>query len=153
VPPRTTAPAGELSELAEQLVLASARLVRQARHVGPRGVSVAQARTLAQLRDSGPLRVTDLADRERCAQPSMTAIVTRLADAGLVRREPDPRDGRAVLVAVTDAGREHLRDARRAMAAELATRMRHLDADERACLRRAVGLLDQLSHPEEAGAR
>lgn len=147
---RTTASSAQLAELAERLVLASARLVRHARQLGPHDLSIAQARALAQLRDAGPLRITELAERERCAQPSMTAIVARLVSAGLVRREPDPADGRAVLVAVTDAGRERLRDARRAMAAELAARLHHLEPDDRACLRRAADLLDQLIDPKDA---
>ena len=36
---------------------------------------------------------------------SVTNAATRLEDAGLVERRPDPADGRAVLVEITDAGR------------------------------------------------
>jgi DNA-binding MarR family transcriptional regulator len=38
----------------------------------------------------------------------MTNRVDRLAAAGLVRREPDPRDKRGVLVTLTDQGREQV---------------------------------------------
>ena len=34
----------------------------------------------------------------------MTNRIDRLAEAGLVRREPDPRDKRGVLVTLTDQG-------------------------------------------------
>ena len=34
--------------------------------------------------------------------------IDRLAAANLVRREPDPRDNRGVLVTLTPVGREHL---------------------------------------------
>jgi DNA-binding MarR family transcriptional regulator len=37
---------------------------------------------------------------------SITNAVSRLEKAGLVRREPHPSDGRAVLIHITDAGRE-----------------------------------------------
>jgi DNA-binding MarR family transcriptional regulator len=36
---------------------------------------------------------------------TMTNRIDRLAEAGLVRREPDPRDRRGVLVTLTDEGR------------------------------------------------
>jgi DNA-binding MarR family transcriptional regulator len=37
---------------------------------------------------------------------SITNAVSRLEKAGLVRREPHPSDGRAVLIHITDSGRE-----------------------------------------------
>ncbi len=39
---------------------------------------------------------------------TMTNRIDRLATAGLVRREPDPRDKRGVLVILTDRGRERV---------------------------------------------
>jgi DNA-binding MarR family transcriptional regulator len=39
---------------------------------------------------------------------TMTNRVDRLAEAGLVRREPDPRDRRGVLVTLTQAGRDRV---------------------------------------------
>ena len=39
---------------------------------------------------------------------TMTNRIDRLAAAGLVRREPDPRDKRGVLVTLTDRGREQV---------------------------------------------
>jgi DNA-binding MarR family transcriptional regulator len=38
----------------------------------------------------------------------MTNRIDRLAEAGLVRREPDPRDRRGVLVTLTQAGRDRV---------------------------------------------
>jgi DNA-binding MarR family transcriptional regulator len=39
---------------------------------------------------------------------TMTNRIDRLAEAGLVRREPDPRDRRGVLVTLTEDGRERV---------------------------------------------
>ncbi|HWF71782.1 MAG TPA: MarR family transcriptional regulator [Solirubrobacteraceae bacterium] len=55
--------------------------------------------------DAGPRRVTELAELEGLAQPTMTLLVKELEKHGLVRRERQARDGRVVLVSVTDSGR------------------------------------------------
>jgi DNA-binding MarR family transcriptional regulator len=103
--------------------------------VGIRGrakdVSLTSASTMSTLSRTGPLRLTDLAAVEGIAQPSMTSLVTGLERSGLVERRPDPGDRRVVLVALTDAGREHLRT-RRQVGAEWFT-----------------GLVDQLSEEDQ----
>ncbi|MFJ9863050.1 MarR family winged helix-turn-helix transcriptional regulator [Streptomyces sp. NPDC101165] len=55
---------------------------------------------------SGPTRLTDLVRTEQLSQPGITQLVTRLERDGLVERRPDPTDGRAVLVHITDEGRK-----------------------------------------------
>lgn len=54
---------------------------------------------------SGPKRLTELVKTEQISQPGLTQLVTRLERDGLVERRPDPADGRAVLVHITDSGR------------------------------------------------
>jgi DNA-binding MarR family transcriptional regulator len=69
-----------------------------------------QASVLASVMRLGPVRLSDLADIEGVNPTMLSRIVAKLDDAGLFRRLPDPADGRAVLVEVTDAGRiEQLR--------------------------------------------
>lgn len=68
------------------------------------GMTVAQAATLEALTD-GDLRLSDLGKRLGIAPSTLTRNLARLEDRGLVRKEPDPVDGRAQLVALTDAGR------------------------------------------------
>jgi DNA-binding MarR family transcriptional regulator len=53
----------------------------------------------------GPMRLTELARNEQISQPGITQLVTRLERDGLVERRPDPSDGRAVLIHITEAGR------------------------------------------------
>ncbi|MGW0212003.1 MarR family winged helix-turn-helix transcriptional regulator [Streptomyces sp. NPDC003233] len=55
---------------------------------------------------SGPKRLTELTRTEQMSQPGLTQLVTRLERDGLVERRPDPTDGRAVLVHITDSGRK-----------------------------------------------
>jgi DNA-binding MarR family transcriptional regulator len=53
---------------------------------------------LHTLSRSGPLRLTDLLATEQLKQPALTSLVSKLEDDGLVRRRPDPSDGRAILL-------------------------------------------------------
>ena len=130
-----------------------ARLIGLWRTVGRaerHDLSRTAASVLAALRDGGPQRVTVLAAAEAVAQPSMTQLVSRLERAGLAAREPDPADARAVLVRLTDAGRERLARRRAARAAVLDERLTALTDDDRALLQAALPALEKLIEPETA---
>ena len=47
------------------------------------------------------LRMSDLGARRMLTPSGITRVVARLEEEGLVRREPDPADGRAALAALT----------------------------------------------------
>src|SRR5436305_7727136 len=108
-----------------------------------RDLSRTAASVLATL-DEGPRRITDLAAGEAVAQPTVTSLVGRLERDGLVRRAPDPADARAVLVRLTDAGRERLARRRAARAAVLDERLTALTDDDRALLQAALPALEKL---------
>jgi DNA-binding MarR family transcriptional regulator len=131
-------------ELAAELITHSGRLMRLVAAEASIGMSSTQGRTLARLEEYGPVRVTALAAAEHVAQPTMTALVDRMERAGYVRRQQDAADGRVVLVAVTDAGRERRAQSRRAMADVLAPRLRRLTAERRARLSRLTKELAEL---------
>ena len=57
------------------------------------------------------LRMQDLAARVVLSRSRVSRVVDEMVRAGLVRREPDPSDGRAAFAVVTDAGRAALRRA------------------------------------------
>jgi DNA-binding MarR family transcriptional regulator len=106
--------------------------------------SVAALLTLRRLDERGPMRVTDLAAAELVAQPTMTGLVRRLEQDGLVRRTPDAGDARAVLVELTGAGRDQLAAVRQARAEVLRLRLDRLDDDARAALTGALPALEAL---------
>jgi DNA-binding MarR family transcriptional regulator len=60
----------------------------------------------------GPRRITELAELEGLAQPTMTSLVKQLEQRGLVRRDRQVDDGRVVLVHLTDGGAAALQDVR-----------------------------------------
>lgn len=88
--------------------------------------------------------MTELAAGEGVTQPAITRVVNRLEERGWVAREGDPRDGRAVMVRLTPAGRtvfERLRGEYRALVHE---EMATLDDDDMETLARAIDVLDEL---------
>lgn len=52
------------------------------------------------------LRMGELADRSGMSKQNMTTLCRNLEDAGLVRREPDPDDGRASIVCLTEKAQD-----------------------------------------------
>jgi DNA-binding MarR family transcriptional regulator len=132
-------------ELATEIRLLVGRLARRLRQEGTAGLTPSQLSALASVERLGPLQLGDLARVESVAPPTLTRAITRLEDQGLVRRHPDPGDGRAVLVEATGAGRQALRDLRRARTAFLAERLATLSEDDRTVVARAVRLLGELA--------
>lgn len=57
---------------------------------------------------AGPMRISDIAWQEGIGQPAATRMVARLEALGLVCRERGESDGRIVMAALTDRGREEL---------------------------------------------
>ncbi len=60
---------------------------------------------LSTLRLSGPVRMSELSARTDLEPPLISREVRDLLAAGLVRRRPDPTDGRAGIVELTTKGR------------------------------------------------
>ena len=111
----------------------------------PDGISLTAAATLATLERSGPQRLTALAVREGVTQPAMTQLIGRLQDAGLVRREADPADGRVVQVCLTDRGRDLLARRRAVRAERLAVILAQISPEHRASLGAALPAIDALA--------
>jgi DNA-binding MarR family transcriptional regulator len=130
--------------LGAELLSVVARLNRMATRRADLPVPYAQARLLAQIEESGPSRVCDLATADHCSQPTMTAQVQRLETGGWARRRPDPSDARAVLVDITPAGRAVLDDIRRRRARVVAPELDGLTAEERATLADGVKILQRV---------
>ena len=133
--------------LASQLRLSVMRLRRRLaneRHPDNE-LSLNAMAVLGSLHRHGELTVGELAAHERVQPPSMTRTITCLEELGLVVRRRHDTDGRQVVVALTDAGRETLLADRRRRDAWLAQRLRELTPHERAVLREAAPILERLS--------
>jgi len=111
----------------------------------PDGISLTAAATLATLERSGPQRLTALAVQEGVTQPAMTQLIGRLQEAGLVRREADPADGRVVQVWLTDRGRDLLARRRAVRAERLAVILDQISPEHRAALGVALPAIEALA--------
>ena len=60
----------------------------------------------------GPRRITELAELEGLAQPTVTVLIKRLEERGLTERARDADDGRVALISLTGAGRDALQQFR-----------------------------------------
>ncbi|HVQ96152.1 MAG TPA: MarR family transcriptional regulator [Mycobacteriales bacterium] len=101
----------------------------------PHGLTFARYEALVLLRfsRSGALPLKVIGSRLMVHPTSVTNTIVRLASAGLVERQPNPRDGRGVLAAITDEGRRVAEAATKdLMAADFGLTM--LDEPERAVM-------------------
>ena len=133
---------------AAQLRLAITRTARRLRQEAGVGLSPSQGAALATIERHGPLTPSEAAEIERVKRPTMTRTLGCLEREGLVKRTPDPEDGRSFLVSVNAAGRERMRRLRRRKTAYLARRLRTLPAEEQETLARAAEILERMREGE-----
>jgi DNA-binding MarR family transcriptional regulator len=83
----------------------------------PFGVTFSRYEALVLLVHShdGRLPLSKIGERLQVHATSVTNVVDRLEGAGLVRREPNPLDGRGTLAVITDEGREVAQKATRTL--------------------------------------
>jgi DNA-binding MarR family transcriptional regulator len=147
----------DLSELADAIRPTMARVYLTIRRRSPFGeYTAAQGSTLATLADHGPMRMGELARREGVRMPTVTAAVDVLVGHGLVRRDPDPDDRRAVQVSITDTGRHEMAQLQSARNEVLARALSGLTDNELAALQAAIpalrSLREQLEGLDESSA-
>lgn len=101
---------------AQQLILGEVE-----RELRPFGLTFARYEVLMLLFFSrrGELPVGRVGERLQVHPASVTNAVGRLESDGLVERRPNPRDGRSVLVAITEAGADVARRATAVLNAEV----------------------------------
>jgi DNA-binding MarR family transcriptional regulator len=119
------------------------RRLRQERPVGD--LTVTQLSALTSLRLGGALTPRELSEMERVQPPTMTKIVAKLEERGLVLRSPHPTDGRQVVLSPTAEAYAVLDSYQRVRDVWLTGKLAQLTPDERDTLDRAASLLEQLA--------
>ena len=108
-------------------------------------VTDGQLSLLSVLWKDGPQTLGSLSEHERVTPPSMNRTVNALVEAGLITRESSPDDGRKVLLQMTDAGLEIVRETRRRRVAWFARQLATLTPDQRASIDAATPILRELA--------
>ncbi|MEY9841616.1 MarR family winged helix-turn-helix transcriptional regulator [Streptacidiphilus sp. EB103A] len=103
--------------IAAALFASVSLLVRRIRQVPTAGgLAMPERQALSQLDRGGPATSSELARQAQITAQAMGATLGALQARGLVERRPDPEDGRRVILTVTDAGLQELRNKRNARA-------------------------------------
>jgi DNA-binding MarR family transcriptional regulator len=131
-------------DLASRLRLDISRMARRLRQEAGAQLSPSQTAALATIERHGPLTPSELAERERVQRPTVTRVLARLEDAGLVERAADPGDRRCSLVSISAEGQELLDAVRARKDAFLSRRIDALDAADREALERAAAILERM---------
>ncbi|MET8246474.1 MarR family transcriptional regulator [Streptomyces sp. NPDC005202] len=146
----TEVPAGisaSAARAARDLRVVFSRLRRRIREVAQdEDLTPSQVSALTLVGKHGAATASALASAEGVRPQSMAATLAALEQHGLIRRSPDPDDGRRQLVTLTEGGRERI-EGNRQVREEWLTRAledRYTE-DERHTLIEALALLERLS--------
>jgi DNA-binding MarR family transcriptional regulator len=133
----------EVDYVASQLLPRAALLTRLlVRQLGAE-LSRSEVGLLSTL-TSGPRRITELAELEGLAQPTVTLLVKRLEQRAMVSRERHPGDGRVVVVSLTDRGVQAFEDFRERAAAALHVYLEDMSDEQIHALAEATETLAEL---------
>jgi DNA-binding MarR family transcriptional regulator len=130
--------AAAIDLVASTLLGRAARLTRLVMRSGAHKLSRTEVGVLSTLAE-GPRRITELAQTEALAQPTVTQLVDKLENRGLVSRTRSGEDARVVMVEVTPAGTEVFEEVRAEIRANMREALSDLPDDE----------LTELAHASE----
>jgi DNA-binding MarR family transcriptional regulator len=140
-----TQPAAASTLAAEMRAVFRKLKLRLREHGTHDDLTPSQISVILRLEAEGPATVSSLARAEGMRPQSMSAVVTPLQQAGLVRGSPDPNDGRQTLLALTPKCLRQLNQGRAARQDWLASTIAHkLSPKEQQQLLTALALLTRL---------
>lgn len=131
-------------DLPQHLALVCSQFSRLAARRSGVGVGTVSWRVVSTIERYGPLRLSEIADRERVSRPTATAVIKRLEEEGLVQRAPDPTDSRSSLISTTPQGVAQLGAWRSQLALGVGGLLEDLPAEDVATLDRASQILARL---------
>ncbi|TLH66375.1 MarR family transcriptional regulator [Mycolicibacterium aubagnense] len=133
-------------ELGAALFSGIALITRRVRHLqAPGELTVPERAALSRLDRGGPASAAELARVEQISPQAMRVTLGDLESRGLVQRQPDPNDGRRVVMSLTASGVElvrHKRDARARLFAKILAE--EFTDTELRVLARAAPLIERL---------
>ena len=134
-------------EVARALLLCVGLLRRRLRQAPVEGaLTFPETAALGRLDRGGPAAAADLARKEQISPQSMGATLAELEMRGLVKRQPDPADGRRILLSISASGRRELNRRRNARVEQLAAGLEDFTEDELRQLAAAAPLIERLAY-------
>jgi DNA-binding MarR family transcriptional regulator len=124
---------------ADRIAQEMGRLVRALSHLKRHQTDFAATHVLTHLAETGPQRVGAIAHAVGTGPSTVSRQVAALVAAGLVERRADPDDGRAQLLALTEAGVRCCADGRRKRVELLATVLSRWPDETRQRLAELIG--------------
>jgi DNA-binding MarR family transcriptional regulator len=112
---------------------------------------IAQIEVLQTLRDTGAVRLGDLAARLKLAQSTVSTLVSGLVNDELVTRDVDARDRRATVIDLAPAGHDYLGEWDAAHQRRIGTALSALEPGERDHVLAALPALARLVDALNAG--
>ncbi len=131
-------------ELPTRLRLAIMRLARRLRQQSEPDMTPSMLSAMANIEYRQPVTLGHLAEAERVTPPTMSKIVGRLEDSGLVTRTVDVADRRIQRVSLSPDGAKLIARNRSRKNAYLARKLRRLEPEEVSKLEEAVGVIEKL---------
>lgn len=124
------------ARLVQEAIDLQVRFYRLLRALGPDDpwllleLTMPQLKVLLLLSAQGPSRVGALARALRVTLPTVTGVLDRLVEHGLVRRDDDPLDRRLVISRLTDRGQDVVDRLQEASRARLTRVFESLESDD-----------------------
>lgn len=129
-------------ETADRLHSAAIHLLRRLRsedrHSGLTGPRLS---ALSVIVFEGPITVSDLASAEQVSKPTISNLVKKLVQEGLVTRRADPEDARIVRLVASERGRNLLLEGKLRRVRRLSQKIEELSAKEQELLKQAASIL------------
>ncbi|MFC8453233.1 MarR family winged helix-turn-helix transcriptional regulator [Kitasatospora sp. NPDC057223] len=100
---------------------------------------------LLQTLAAAPLRVGELAARQRLAPNTVSGLISKLLEAGFVDRQADPGDRRTARIALTEQGYRQLEDWQRAHERRIADALDSISPADRDAVMAALPALENLA--------
>jgi DNA-binding MarR family transcriptional regulator len=130
-----------------ELLSVTGQLTRRLRAVSnTRELTWSQVAIMARLEEAGPSTTADLARAESVKPQSMGGTLAAMEEEGLVERQAHPTDGRQILYALTDEGREARRKVRLAKREWLLAAIAQLSPAEQKTLLAAVDIIRRFAN-------
>lgn len=145
MPPASSHGPADADALAGGLRVAVNRMAYALRRPGRHGLTPSRYTALAILLKRGTMRTGDLAAAMAISRPTATRLVDALEEADLIDRAPDPADGRATVVALSEQGQSVIREIRSEATSGLRDNIAALTLAERESLSAALPVLSKLA--------